>query len=342
MYPKLSAIVNPGNRIVIAVGKKVFVVQVPFCCQNIGCIRIQKPADLRVIVAVMQVIQPRLRIQIVATIAEGVQVGNIVRTSEFLPVSVLYGDGIAPAVIEVPYPQAAVAEVQRFHIAAGVGLYIVNIPSTIMIITDAGKMAVSIIGIVELLAVAPLFIHQLAILIPVPVLFAVDCFAGAQPIGAILVYYGCTIFCELCQLSAIPAHAHAVAIGERVADFVAGDALTVIPCQQVFPLAVIGIGDGVCGFAQFAGGIGVNGAAGQVASAVIGIDHRCIEIPVVFPGQLSQCIVFIGNFFGQSGCSVFFSCPYAFLNFCDVAHSIIGIPIGSVTQKFIAKLRSAV
>ena len=237
----------------------------------------------------MQVIQPCLRIQIVATIAEGVQVGNIVRTSEFLPVSVLYGDGIAPAVIEVPYPQAAVAEIQRFHIAPGVGLYIVNIPSTIMIITDAGEMAISIIGIVELLAVAPLFIHQLAILIPVPVLFAVDCFAGAQPVRAILVCYGCTIFCELCQLSAIPAHAHAVAIGERIADFVAGDALTVIPCQQVFPLAVIGIGDGVCGFAQFAGGIGVNGAAGQVASAVIGIDHRCIEIPVVFPGQLSQC-----------------------------------------------------
>ena len=59
----------------------------------------------------MQVIQPRLRIQIVATIAEGVQVANIVRIGDLLSVSVLYGDGIAPAVIEVPYPQAAVAEI---------------------------------------------------------------------------------------------------------------------------------------------------------------------------------------------------------------------------------------
>ena len=90
-----------GIRIVIAVGKKVFVVQVPFCCQNIGRICVDKPAGLRVIVAVMQVIQPRLRIQIISAIAEGVQIGNVVRTSKFLSVSVLYGDGIAPAVINI-------------------------------------------------------------------------------------------------------------------------------------------------------------------------------------------------------------------------------------------------
>ena len=70
-------------------------------------IPIHKPASLRVVVAALEIIQPRLRVQIVATIAEGVQVGNIVRTSEFLSVSVLYGDGIAPAVIEVPYPQVS-------------------------------------------------------------------------------------------------------------------------------------------------------------------------------------------------------------------------------------------
>ena len=110
MYPKLPAIINPGNRIVIAVGKKVFVVQVPFCFQNIGRICVDKPASLRVVVAALEIIQPRLRIQIISTIAEGVQVGNIVRTSKFLSVSVLYGDGIAPAVIDVPYPQAAVGK----------------------------------------------------------------------------------------------------------------------------------------------------------------------------------------------------------------------------------------
>ena len=70
-------------------------------------IPINKSAGLRVVVAALEIIQPRLRIQIVATIAEGVQVGNIVRTSKFLSVSVLYGDGIAPAVIEVPYPQVS-------------------------------------------------------------------------------------------------------------------------------------------------------------------------------------------------------------------------------------------
>jgi len=58
-------------------------------------------------------------------------------------------------------------------------------------------MTIPIIGIVELLAVPTLFIHQLAVLIPVPVLFAVNRFAGAQPVRAILVCYGCTIFCQL-------------------------------------------------------------------------------------------------------------------------------------------------
>ena len=105
--PDIPAIVNPGNRIVIAVGKKVFVVQVPFCFQNIGRICIQKPAGLGVIVAVLEIIQPRLRIQIVPTIAEGVQVRDVLCTGNLLTVSVLYGDGIAPAVIDVPYPQVS-------------------------------------------------------------------------------------------------------------------------------------------------------------------------------------------------------------------------------------------
>ena len=74
-------------------------------------IPIHKPASLRVVVAALEIVQPCLRIQIVATIAEGVQVANIVRAGDLLSVSVLYGDGIAPAVIEVPYPQAAVAEI---------------------------------------------------------------------------------------------------------------------------------------------------------------------------------------------------------------------------------------
>ena len=108
--PDIPAIVNTGNRVVIAVGKKVFVVQVSFCCQNIGRICVDKSAGLRVIVAVLQIIQSRLRIKIVPTIAEGVQVRDVLCAGNLLSVSVLHRQRIAPAVIDVPYPQAAVAE----------------------------------------------------------------------------------------------------------------------------------------------------------------------------------------------------------------------------------------
>ena len=113
--PKLPAIVSTSNRIVITVGKKVFVVQVSFCCQNIGRICVDKSAGLRVIVAVLEVIQPCVRIKIVPTIAEGVQVRDVLCTGNLLSVSVLHRQRIAPAVIDIPRTQAAVSGIQGFR-----------------------------------------------------------------------------------------------------------------------------------------------------------------------------------------------------------------------------------
>ena len=96
------------NRIIQAVGKHVI------ACKSLSCadipIPIHKPAGLRVIVAILQIIQPRLQIKIVPTIAEGVQVRDVLFAGNLLPVSVLYGDGIAPAVIDIPRTQTAVAK----------------------------------------------------------------------------------------------------------------------------------------------------------------------------------------------------------------------------------------
>ena len=111
--PDIPAIINTGNRIIIAVGKKVFVVQVLFCFQNIGRICVDKAAGLRVIVAVLQVIQPCVRIKIVPTIAEGVQVANIILTGDLLPVSVLHRQRIAPAVIDIPRTQGDIGRASR-------------------------------------------------------------------------------------------------------------------------------------------------------------------------------------------------------------------------------------
>ena len=94
-----SSLIHELNRTVQTIGKHII------ACKSLPCtdipIPIYKPANLRVIVTVMQVIQPCLRIQIVPTIAEGVQVRDVLCTGNLLTVSVLYGDGIAPAVINI-------------------------------------------------------------------------------------------------------------------------------------------------------------------------------------------------------------------------------------------------
>ena len=79
-------------------------------------IRIDKAAGLGVIIAALEVIQPRLRIEIVPTIPEGVQVAHVVGACDLITIGVLHRQRIAPAVIDVPHPDNSVSEIQRFYI----------------------------------------------------------------------------------------------------------------------------------------------------------------------------------------------------------------------------------
>ena len=87
---------------------------------------------------------------------------------------------------------------------------------------------------------------------------AVDCLAGADTVGVVLIAVGIAAAGDLPQLPALPAVGGAVVAG-HVADGVMTDRLAVVLRQQVAPAAVaVGVSFGLQNLAQSTGGIGVN------------------------------------------------------------------------------------
>ena len=105
----------------------------------------------------------------------------MVRIGDFFTVSVLYRNGVAPAIIDVPHPDDTVPTVHGFYIAARIGLYIVGISIPIIVVPDTYQIPISIIGITELPTIVAFLIYQPPVLIPVPVFFPVNGFTGTQP-----------------------------------------------------------------------------------------------------------------------------------------------------------------
>ena len=70
---------------------------------------------------------------------------------------------------------------------------------------------------------------------------AIDCLAGADTVGVVLIAVGVAAVGDFPQLTARPGVAGAV-IGEHVADAVVGNGLAVVLGQQVAPAAVVDVG----------------------------------------------------------------------------------------------------
>ena len=87
---------------------------------------------------------------------------------------------------------------------------------------------------------------------------AIDCLAGADTVGVVLVAVSIAAIGDFPQLPAHPGVGGAVVAG-HVADAVVGDGLAVVLGQQVRPAAVaIGVCLGLQNIAQGTGCIGVN------------------------------------------------------------------------------------
>lgn len=77
------------------------------------------------------------------------------------------------------------------------------------------------------------------------------------------------------------------AVGEHIANGIAGNRLAVVACQQVAPGGIaIGIGNRINNRAKRSDGVGILLAAGDVAPVVVGPDPGLARRLAIFPGQL--------------------------------------------------------
>ena len=101
----------------------------------------------------------------------------------------------------------------------------------------------------------------------------VDCLAGADTVGVVLVAVSIAAIGDFPQLPAHPGVAGAV-VGEHVADAVVGNGLAVVLGQQISPAAVaVGVGLSLQNLAQGAGCIGVPLDRQDVPGLAVGVDE---------------------------------------------------------------------
>ncbi len=196
------------------------------------CIRIYKPADFRIIISALEVVQPGLGIVEVASIPKRVYTCHITRRSEQFTPSVV---GVCGS------------------FSAGCGYDLENIPLKVFDVEVFGVSAVRSSGeaydltggiIVEVKGVCVGNVRgKLRPLPDVAVSYAVDGFACAQTGLVIDKVQRVAALCHACQLSAaLPAHSPAT-VAKRVAYAVVCYLLAIVRGQKVAPLSVaVGVG----------------------------------------------------------------------------------------------------
>ena len=274
---QMSVCVAVVNGIVVAVCKQILrsgtaVVDKAICTD--------KPPELRVIIAAVQIVQPGLGVIIIPPVAEGVFVAHGVAGG--------VGDGaVAPGVVAVlshDLPRGGADD------GDDIPLDIVEIIIQGVAVGEAHALAGAVVeephdripGLLRqnLAAVEEKFRGG-----------AVDCLAGADTVGVVLIAVGVAAAGDLPQLTAHPGVGGAVVAG-HVANAVVGDGLAVVLGQQVRPAAVaVGVCFGLQNVAQGAGCIGVPLYRQNVPSLTVGVDEGGVLGLAVVAGQLVFLVV---------------------------------------------------
>ena len=270
--PPAAVSINTSNGIVVAICKQVFVPNCTIrgCCNQTLRVCIYKPPPHGVIVPTAEVVQPRLRIVDIPTVAEGVQLAQ----------SVGHGAGggqrIAPGVVGVRYHLRTAAVDQPGHVA----LRVLQIEILRAIVGD-GHGAQLVVGevqgraaggrvnvdlrqrVTEVGIACPRSLARIDDLtagiagvidaavfadsVPAGVIAEADHFRVAGSIGA----------GHLLQLaSVLPTVAPCAVVGQ-VTDGIGGQCLSVVAGEQILPRAItVTIGDGIQRRTQRAGGVG--------------------------------------------------------------------------------------
>ena len=255
----MSVCVAVVNGIVVAVCK-----QILRTCTTVidKAIRADKPPELRVIIAAVEIVQPGLSIVIVPPVAEGILIAH----------------GVAGGVGDSAFAPGVVG-VFRNHLPRGgpddgndIPLQVVEVVEQHGTVGEAHALAGAVVeephdGIPGLLR------QNLGAVEEELRGGAVDCFGRSNAIGVVLIAVGVAAAGDFPQLPAHPGVAGAV-VGEHVADAVVGDGLAVVLGQQIGPAAVaIGVSFGLQNLAQGAGCIGVPLSRQNVPGLAVGVDE---------------------------------------------------------------------
>ena len=193
-------------------------------------IRADKPPKLRAIVPAIEVVQPRFGIVIIPPVAEGILFAHGIAAG--------VGDGaLAPGIVAVSGHHLARSGP---HDGDDVPLHVVEVIIQRVAVGEAHPLARAVVE--EQHGGIPGLLRQN--LAAVEEKFrggAVDCLAGADTVGVVLIAVGIAAVGDLRQLPTLPAVAGAVVAG-HVPDGVMADRLAVVLRQQVAPAAVVDIG----------------------------------------------------------------------------------------------------
>ena len=243
-------------------------------------IRADKPPELRVIIAAVEIVQPRFGIVVVPPVAEGILIAH----------------GVAGGVGDSAFAPGVVA-VLSHDLPRGGPDDGYNIPLDIVEVVEqhgpVGKAHALAGAVVEEPhdRIPGLLRQNLAAVEEKFRSGAVDCLAGADTVSVVLIAVGIAAVGDLPQLTAHPGVGGAV-VACHVADAVVGDGLAVVLGQQIGPAAVaVGVGLGLQNVAQGTGCIGVALDRQNVPGLAVGVDEGGVLGLAVVAGQLVFLIV---------------------------------------------------
>ena len=247
-------------------------------------IRIDKPTPRRVIIPALQIVQPRLRVVDVPTVAQGILCAE--------------GGGqraggaqlIAPCVVGIGHDARAAGADKAGHVA----LRVLDVEILCAVVVH-GQRAGRVVGEVQLIA-APRQFHQLVAQIMVIVRRAVDGFRDALAVGIVAVGDIRPGLAHPRKLAAVLPCVSPRAVAQKVADLVRRQALAADARQQIAPARVaVAVGDGAHRCAEGSGRIGVLRLALDVAAVIVGIRPRLSCRLIVLANELVEAVVGVGR-----------------------------------------------
>jgi len=289
-------------------------------------IRVNPPTDLRIIITAGYIIESRLLVVDIATVAEGVELCNGI---VFGIICIICGNmdhsiqEITPSIIGVGNNTLALVVKDRHHIALQVRQVIIGrtlvgdthgntlggIAEDKMVVSFRGRLGTGILYH---------HVHQLTAVVHIVIGQGAVCPLCTQSVGIVGIRPGGGAVGHGYQFPAmLPGEGPAVQ-GVGVADAIVGNSRTVVGGEQVTPGFVsVGIGDRICGCTQGTGGVSVLGTGLDITGVVVSPGVGKAASLVILPDKLILLVVDIAGGI------------HAVADGKNIAVAVVGVAIGS-------------